>query len=400
MNSDDGPSKSIGSTKMPAGIWALGFVSLLADISSEMVHSLLPLFMVSALGASAFMVGLVEGLAEATALIVKVFSGVLSDFVGRRKPLAVAGYALGACSKPLFAMAQTTGMVLTARLLDRVGKGVRGAPRDALVADLAPPHLRGAAFGLRQSLDSVGAFIGPLLAVALMLAWSDDFVAVFWVAVIPAALSVALLVVGVREPARATTAKRTNPLRRDNMRQLSPAYWWVVAVGAVLTLARFSEAFLVLKAQQTGIRLAYVPLLMVAMSIVYALAAYPFGRLSDRIGHRALLSMGLLVLIAADVVLATSSHWAGVLLGVSLWGLHMGMTQGLLATMVADVAPDHLRGTAFGFFNLMSGLALLAASVLAGLLWDGVGSAATFFAGAAFCVLTLLFLRFAPLRLR
>ena len=400
MNSDDGPSKSIGSTKMPAGIWALGFVSLLADISSEMVHSLLPLFMVSALGASAFMVGLVEGLAEATALIVKVFSGVLSDFVGRRKPLAVAGYALGACSKPLFAMAQTTGMVLTARLLDRVGKGVRGAPRDALVADLAPPHLRGAAFGLRQSLDSVGAFIGPLLAVALMLAWSDDFVAVFWVAVIPAALSVALLVVGVREPARATTAKRTNPLRRDNMRQLSPAYWWVVAVGAVFTLARFSEAFLVLKAQQTGIRLAYVPLLMVAMSIVYALAAYPFGRLSDRIGHRALLSMGLLVLIAADVVLATSSHWAGVLLGVSLWGLHMGMTQGLLATMVADVAPDHLRGTAFGFFNLMSGLALLAASVLAGLLWDGVGSAATFFAGAAFCVLTLLFLRFAPLRLR
>ena len=400
MNSDDVPSKSIGSTKMPAGIWALGFVSLLADISSEMVHSLLPLFMVSALGASAFMVGLVEGLAEATALIVKVFSGVLSDFVGRRKPLAVAGYALGACSKPLFAMAQTTGMVLTARLLDRVGKGVRGAPRDALVADLAPPHLRGAAFGLRQSLDSVGAFIGPLLAVALMLAWSDDFVAVFWVAVIPAALSVALLVVGVREPARATTAKRTNPLRRENMRQLSPAYWWVVAVGAVFTLARFSEAFLVLKAQQTGIRLAYVPMLMVAMSIVYALAAYPFGRLSDRIGHRALLSMGLLVLIAADVVLATSSHWAGVLLGVSLWGLHMGMTQGLLATMVAHVAPDHLRGTAFGFFNLMSGLALLAASVLAGLLWDGVGSAATFFAGAAFCVLTLLFLRFAPLRLR
>ena len=400
MKPDDVPNKSIGSTKLPAGIWALGFVSLLADISSEMVHSLLPLFMVSALGASAFMVGLVEGLAEATALIVKVFSGVLSDFVGRRKPLAVAGYALGACSKPLFAMAQTTGMVLTARLLDRVGKGVRGAPRDALVADLAPPHLRGAAFGLRQSLDSVGAFIGPLLAVALMLAWSNDFVAVFWVAVIPAALSVALLVVGVREPAPATSAKRTNPLRRDNLRQLGRAYWWVVAVGAVFTLARFSEAFLVLKAQQTGIRLAYVPLFMVAMSIVYALAAYPFGKLSDRVSHRALLAMGLLVLIAADVVLATTSHWAGVLLGVSLCGLHMGMTQGLLATMVADVAPDHLRGTAFGFFNLMSGLALLVASVLAGLLWDGLGSTATFVAGAAFCVLTLLGLRFAPLGLR
>ena len=390
---------------LPAGIWALGFVSLLADISSEMVHSLLPLFMVSALGASAFMVGLVEGVGEATAMFVKVFSGALSDYVGRRKPLAVAGYALGACSKPVFALAQSTGMVMTARLIDRVGKGVRGAPRDALVADIAPPHLRGAAFGLRQSLDSVGAFIGPLLAVALMLAWSNDFQAVFWVAVIPGLLSVVLLVVGVREPAQPPAAlsglsgaKRKNPLRRDNLRQLSRAYWWMVALGAVFTLARFSEAFLVLKAQQTGIRLAWVPLVMVAMSVVYAVTAYPFGKLSDRIGHRMLLALGLLVLIAADLVLAFSSHWLGVVLGVSLWGLHMGMTQGLLATMVADAAPQHLRGTAFGFFNLMSGFALLAASVLAGLLWDARGASATFFAGAAFCVLALLVLHFSPLR--
>lgn len=400
MTTDEVPAKTINSTRLPAGIWALGFVSLLADISSEMVHSLLPLFMVSALGASAFMVGLVEGVGEATALIVKVFSGVLSDYVGRRKPLAIAGYALGACSKPLFAIAQTIGMVLTARLVDRVGKGVRGAPRDALVADIAPPQLRGAAFGLRQSLDTVGAFIGPLVAVGLMIAWSNDFRAVFWVAVIPAMLSVALLVVGVREPAREAGLERANPLRRDNLRQLDRAYWWVVAVGAVFTLARFSEAFLVLRAQQSGIRLAWVPLVMVVMSLVYSLSAYPFGKLSDRMSHRALLSMGLLVLIAADLVLASSSHWVSVLLGVSLWGLHMGLTQGLLATMVADAAPDHLRGTAFGFFNLMSGLALLVASVLAGLLWDGLGAPATFVAGAAFCVLTLLGLRFAPLRLR
>ena len=400
MKSPETPAAPTPSTRLPAGIWMLGFVSLLADISSEMVHSLLPLFMVSALGASAVMVGLVEGVGEATAMVVKVFSGVLSDYVGRRKPLAVAGYLMGACSKPLFAIAQTTGMVLAARVADRVGKGVRGAPRDALVADIAPPHLRGAAFGLRQSLDTVGAFIGPLVAVALMIAWSNDFRAVFWVAVIPGMLSVALLVVGVREPARQAGVNRVNPLRRDNLRQLDRAYWWVVAVGAVFTLARFSEAFLVLRAQQSGIRLAWVPLVMVAMSLVYSLSAYPFGKLADRVSHRALLVWGLLVLIAADLVLASSSHWLGVLLGVSLWGLHMGMTQGLLATMVADAAPDHLRGTAFGFFNLMSGSALLVASVVAGLLWDGWGAPATFMTGAAFCVLTLLGLRFAPLRRR
>jgi len=386
------------STPIPKGIWALGFVSLLADISSEMVHVLLPLFMVTALGASALMIGLMEGAAEATALIVKVFSGTLSDYFGRRKPLAVAGYALGACAKPLFAIAQTTGMVLFARIVDRTGKGIRGAPRDALIADIAPANVRGAAFGLRQSLDTVGAFVGPLIAIGLMLAWSNDFRAVFWFAVIPGALAVALLVVGVREPERQPRQVRTNPLRRENLRRLSRAYWWVVAIGAVFTLARFSEAFLVLKAHEGGMALAWVPLVMVAMNIAYALSAYPFGRLADRMHHGTLLALGLGVLIAADLVLAYSTHWSGVVFGVSLWGLHMGMTQGLLATMVADAAPADLRGTAFGFFNLVSGIALFAASVFAGLLWDGLGSSATFFAGAAFCAITLLALRFAPIQ--
>mgnify|MGYP000367032987 CR=1 FL=1 len=386
------------STPIPKGIWALGFVSLLADISSEMVHVLLPLFMVTALGASALMIGLMEGAAEATALIVKVFSGTLSDYFGRRKPLAVAGYALGACAKPLFAIAQTTGMVLFARIVDRTGKGIRGAPRDALIADIAPANVRGAAFGLRQSLDTVGAFVGPLIAIGLMLAWSNDFRAVFWFAVIPGALAVALLVVGVREPERQPRQVRTNPLRRENLRRLSRAYWWVVAIGAVFTLARFSEAFLVLKAHEGGMALAWVPLVMVAMNIAYALSAYPFGRLADRMHHGTLLALGLGVLIAADLVLAYSTHWSGVVFGVSLWGLHMGMTQGLLATMVADAAPPDLRGTAFGFFNLVSGIALFAASVFAGLLWDGLGSSATFFAGAAFCAITLLALRFAPIQ--
>lgn len=375
--------------QIPAGIWVLGFVSLLMDIASEMIHSLLPLFMVSVLGTSALTVGIVEGLAESTALIVKVFSGVLSDYLGKRKGLAVFGYALGALSKPLFAIAPTAGIVLTARLLDRIGKGVRGAPRDALVADITPPELRGAAFGLRQSLDTVGAFLGPLLAVGLMLLWADNFRAVFWVAVVPGLLSVALLAFGLREPEAHNGTARTNPIRRDNLKRLPRAYWWVVMIGAVFTLARFSEAFLVLRAQQGGIPVALVPLVMVAMNVVYAIAAYPFGKLSDRVSHTALLVLGLVVLIAADLVLGMSDHWGVVIAGVALWGVHMGITQGLLATMVADTAPADLRGTAYGMFNLVSGLAMLAASLVAGWLWDKLGAAATFHTGAVFCVFAL-----------
>ena len=375
--------------RLPAGIWVLGFVSLLMDISSEMIHALLPLFMVGTLGMGVALVGLLEGLAEATALILKVCSGVISDWFGRRKPLAVLGYGLGAATKPLFALATGPGLIFTARLLDRVGKGIRGAPRDALVADIAPPEQRGAAFGLRQSLDTVGAFVGPLLAVALMLLWANDFRAVFAVAVVPALLAVLLLMVGVREPARPAGAARSNPISRANLKRLPRAYWWVVGVGAVFTLARFSEAFLVLRAEQLGVALAAVPLVMVAMNVVYSLTAYPFGKLSDRVSHHGLLLAGLSVLVPADVVLAVSTHWVGLLLGVALWGVHMGMTQGLLAAMVAAQAPADLRGTAFGFFNLVSGVALLAASVLAGLLWQYLAPAWTFGAGAAFSVLAM-----------
>lgn len=375
--------------RIPKGVWILGFVSLLMDISSEMIHSLLPLFLVGTLGASAFMVGIIEGLAEATALIVKIFSGALSDYLGQRKGLALFGYTLGALTKPLFAIAPVAGVVLTARLLDRVGKGIRGAPRDALVADIAPAEVRGAAFGLRQSLDTVGAFVGPLLAVGLMLLWNNDFRAVFWVAVIPGLLSVLLLLVGVREPKRHVGENRTNPFRRESLALLSMRYWWVVGLGAVVALARFSEAFLVLRAQQGGIPIAWVPLVMVAMNLVYATTAYPFGKLSDRISHRTLLGAGLLVLIAADLVLARDDHWLTVVIGVMLWGIHMGMTQGLLATMVADTAPVNLKGTAFGIFNLVSGVAMLVASVLAGLLWDHLGPAFTFYAGASFSVVAL-----------
>ena len=388
---DQTESKSV-LRQIPSGVWVLGFVSMLMDISSEMVHSLLPMFMVTVLGTSVFTVGVIEGLAESTALIVKVFSGALSDYLGKRKGLAVLGYSMGALTKPLFAIASGTGMIVAARLLDRVGKGIRGAPRDALVADITPSHVRGAAFGLRQSLDTVGAFTGPLLAVGLMLLWSNDFRAIFWVAVVPGMLAVALLLFGVREPKQHVGERRTNPIRRENLSRLESSYWWVVIIGAVFTLARFSEAFLVLRAQQSGIAMALVPLVMVAMNMVYAASAYPFGKLSDRMSHSTLLAAGLVVLIAADLVLASGNHWATMLAGVALWGIHMGMTQGLLATMVADTAPSDLRGTAYGVFNLMSGLAMLLASGIAGWLWDQYGAAITFLGGAAFAGFAFLVL--------
>jgi MFS family permease len=393
-------SSSRTAPRLPPAIWALGFVSLLMDISSEMIHSLLPAFMVTVLGMSMWTVGLIEGAAEATALIVKVFSGVLSDYWGKRKPLALLGYGLGTASKLLFALASTAGMVLTARLIDRIGKGIRGAPRDALVADLAPPGMRGAAFGLRQSLDTIGAFLGPLIAMGLMLLWANDFRAIFWLAIIPGVLSVGLLFFGVREPDSRpyAGATRFNPLSKANLRRLNAPYWRVVAIGAVFTLARFSEAFLLLRALQIGLPMAYTPLVLIGMNLVYSLGAYPFGKLSDSVSHTGLLAWGLVVLIAADLLLALGSYSAHpgiwVTAGIALWGLHMAMTQGLLATMVTNASPPDLRGSAFGFFNLVSGVAMLLASTLAGALWDQLGAPVTFSVGAVFSSAALGLLRY------
>ncbi|WP_136413347.1 MFS transporter [Herbaspirillum sp. ST 5-3] len=383
---------------IPRTVWVLGFVSLLMDISSEIIHSLLPVFMTVVLGTSATTVGVIEGIAEATALITKVFSGVISDYVGKRKWLAVIGYGLGGATKPLFALATGAGWVLSARFLDRIGKGIRGAPRDALIADVTPQEVRGAAFGLRQSLDTVGAFVGPLLAMGLMLLWANDFRAVFWVAVIPGMLAVLLLAFGVREPARARPpGKVAFPVSRAALKLLPNTYWWVVAAGAALTLARFSEAFLVLRAQQGGLALALVPLVLVLMNVVYAVGAYPLGILADKMSHHTLLTVGIVPLIVADMLLAYDGGLAWIGAGLVFWGLHMAATQGLLAAMIADTAPPELRGTAYGLFNLGSGVAMLLASVLAGLLWDGLGPAATFEAGGVFAtaalVLLLLLLR-------
>lgn len=381
-----GPVKS-GWRGLPAGIWALGFGSLFMDASSEMIHSLLPIFMVSVLGASVVTVGIIEGIAEATAAVVKVFSGTLSDFLRRRKALVVLGYALAAFSKPVFPLATSLGWVFTARFVDRVGKGIRGAPRDALVADITPAAQRGAAYGLRQALDSVGALIGPLLAVLFMVALAGDLRAVMWVAVVPAFICVAVLVIYVREPERAPGEPQVrSPLAWSDAKRLPLRYWLVVLLGAVFTLARFSEAFLVLRAQDAGLALGYVPAVMIVMNLFYAGAAYPAGAASDRLRSRTLLLIGLVLLVAADLLLAFGSDVAAVLAGAALWGLHMAFTQGLLSKLVADTVPAHLRGTGFGLFNLVSGAALLLASVIAGALWSAIGPEATFLAGAAFAV--------------
>jgi MFS family permease len=376
---------------IPTSVWALGFVSLLMDTSSEMIHALLPVYLVTVLGTSMLTVGLIEGIAEATASITKLFSGALSDWVGRRKFLTAFGYGLAAFTKPVFPLAPSVGWLVAARFVDRVGKGIRGAPRDALVADITPAALRGASFGLRQSLDTVGAFLGPLLAIALMWLTAEHFVAVFWIAVIPAFLAFALVVFAVREPPRAAGLRKVRmPLGRSELGRLGGTYWWVVAVAAVFTLARFSEAFLVLRAQSVGMSLTLVPVVMVIMNVAYAASAYPVGALSDRMNRATVLVLGLVLLLAADVVLAFAATVYGLGLGVVLWGLHMGFTQGLLATLVADAAPAELRGTAYGAFNLVTGVIMLLASVIAGALWEVVGPGGTFLAGAAFTILTLL----------
>jgi MFS family permease len=382
---------------IPRGVWVLGFVSLLMDISSEMIHSLLPLYLTVGLGASALTVGVIEGIAEATALIVKVFSGTLSDRWRKRKAITAFGYGLAAFSKPLFALATGPLLVFFARFLDRIGKGIRGAPRDALIADLTPAEIRGAAFGLRQSLDTVGAFAGPLLAMALMLAWNDDFRAVFWVAVIPAMLSFLLIVFAVKEPAvppAEAKAEKVN-LDRATMRKLGPAFWGITAAATAMTLARFSEAFLILRGSDLHLETAYAPLILVGMNVVYAGTAYPVGRLADRVSRRTLLFIGIALLVAADIVLAVASNLVLLGVGIALWGLHMGFTQGVFSAMVAQASPAALRGTAFGAFNLASGVAMLAASALAGALWQFAGPAATFVAGAVLAALSFVMTAFA-----
>ncbi|NTV98610.1 MAG: MFS transporter [Chlorobiaceae bacterium] len=379
-------NRSVSKSELPRSIWTIGMVSMFMDVSSELIHSLLPLFMATVLGASMMTIGMVEGFAEATASFTKVFSGAASDYTGRRKLLAVIGYGLSAITKPLFPLANAIGWVFAARFTDRVGKGIRGAPRDALIADIVPEKLRGSAYGLRQALDSVGAFAGPVLALAFMVVFNGDIKAVLWIAVIPAFISLLLLIFGVQEPDPAA-----KPVGGLNARlsfagtaRLSPRYWLVTALAALLTLARFSDAFLVLRARQLGLEPGFAPLIMIVMNITYSLFAWPAGKAADKLEPRRLLLPGTALLIASDIVLAAAWNPAAALVGAGIWGGHMALTQGVLSKLVADTAPADLRGTAFGIFNLVTGGALLLSSIIAGALWNSSGPQATFIAGALF----------------
>ncbi|MGN6665951.1 MAG: MFS transporter [Trinickia sp.] len=384
-------------TAIPRTVQLLGLVSLFMDLSSELIHALLPIFLVGTMGMSVAALGWLEGAAEATAMIVKIFSGPVSDWLGKRKALLLLGYGLAALSKPLFPLANTPAVVVAARLIDRLGKGIRGAPRDALVADVAPPEIRGACFGLRQSMDTIGAFAGPLAAIGLMFAFADQIRVVLWFAVAPAVIAVALIAFGIEEPEQSSAPRGfRSPLHWNALREFSAPYWFVVVFGALFTLTRFSEAFLVLRAQQSGINVAWIPGVMVIMSGAYALCAYPVGALSDRIDRRVFLAFGLVLLIAADGLLGASTSIGAILIGVFLWGLHMGFTQGVLAAMIAETAPDHLRGSAFGVFYLACGICMLLASVIAGWLWANHGASTTFYAGAALAFLPLIMCRFTP----
>jgi MFS family permease len=367
---------------LPRTVWAVGLVSLFMDISSETIHALLPLFLTTTLGASVAIVGIIDGVAESTAAIGKVFSGYISDRIGKRKPLILFGYGLAAISKPLFALATSPLYVLGARFADRVGKGFRGAPRDALIADVTPNVMRGRAYGLRQALDTVGAFVGPLAAIALMALFNDNMRAVFWVAIIPAAISVALVLFGVED--RHATEKARAPIHFSDLSSLSPRFWLLMVVAVTFTFARFSEGFLILKANADGLPVMFAPLVLVVMNIVYAGGAYPVGALADRMSPRTLLFYGVATLIAADFALSLIPGLGGAFLGIALWGAHLALTQGVFAKLVADFAPERLRASAFGIFNLLTGIALLIASVIAGFAWDALGSNATFLIGAAF----------------
>jgi len=377
---------------IPRTVWALGFVSLFMDISSEMIHALTPLFLTVTLGASVILVGVIEGVAEATAQIIKVFSGYISDRTGRRKWLILMGYGLGALSKPLFAIAGEPNLVFAARFADRIGKGIRGAPRDALVADVTSPAIRGRAYGVRQALDSIGAFVGPLLAVALMALLANDIRAVFWCALVPAALAVMCVLLGVEDRKRDANERARPPIRLSDLRSFEHGYWVLIGIGVVFTSARFSEAFLVLKAHEAGLPLTLAPLVLVAMNVPFSLGAYPAGAWSDRVPPKVLLLLGLATLACADLLLAFAPGLWGVFAGIALWGAHMALTQGLLAKLVAQHAPETMRGSAFGMFNLATGVAMLGASVVAGILWEQFGSSATFVAGAMLAMFAAILL--------
>jgi len=377
-------SSSHALSRLSPNIALLGLVSLLTATSSAMVYGLLPVFLVKVLGASIGIVGVMEGLAEASNSAMRLLSGITSDWIGRRKPVVAFGYLLSAANKLVFPMAESVSIVFVARLVDRFGKGVRDAPRDALISDLTPSHIRGSGFGLRTALYTMGFVLGPLAAIGLMVASGDNFRLVFAIAVAPAFAAVGILLFAIGEDPAQSSREARFRIRLSHLSRLPAAFWWSISVASLLSLARYSPAFLVLKASDVGIDPAFVPLILVFTHTVFSAAAYPFGALADRVDHRLQLALAVAVLLAADLVLAAGGTMVTAFLGASLWGLQMGVSEGLLSASVANAAPDDLRGTAFGIYQLAFGLAAFGASGTAGALWSIGGPPLAF--GVSACV--------------
>jgi MFS family permease len=380
---------------MPRNVWVLGFVSLLMDLSSEIYHALLPAFVTMVLGLPATALGAIDGIAEATANFAKLGSGRLSDRTLKRKPWIIAGYGLAALSKPLFPLATSAITLMAARFADRIGKGIRGSPRDAMVADETPPEIRGRAFGLRQALDTVGALLAPIIAIGLMVWFASDIRAVYWVAVVPAVGSFLLAWLALREPEQHCAPLKRSPFFAG-FKQLNRETKRLLAVGFLFALARFSEAFLILKGIEIGLNEALSPLTLALFNLAYVVLAYPAGALSDRMRPRHILMAGMAVLVAGDLVLAKANNYALLFVGVGLWGAHMALTQGIFSRMIADSAPEELRATSFGAFWFVSGIASLLASLGAGMLWDREGSATTFATSAGVAAMALAMLSLLP----
>nr|WP_200892490.1 MFS transporter [Aliterella atlantica] len=379
---------------LPRQVWVLGWVSLLMDIGSKMIQSVLPLFLVSMLGASLVTVGAIEGIAEVTAAGLKVGSGLISDRGGQhRKWSAVLGYGFSALMIPLYPIATSPGWILAARMGDRMGKGIRVAPRNALVADATPEHQRGAAYGLRYTLDTIGALLGPIVATILLAVSRQNTRLVFWAAMIPAFLAVGLLIWGIQAPpfAQPSSKSKASGLRWQSLQQLGVNYWHLVVVVCLFNLGNSSDAFLLLKAKDVGISFTAVPLVLTAIHAGSAVSAYPAGWLSDRLSRRNvfLVGLGLFALTYGGLAIARQPWQVWLLLG--LYGLYQGITQGVLLAMVAATITPMSRGTAFSFLSLVAGFSLLLASLLAGWLWQQIGSWAAFGLGSASAIAAILY---------
>lgn len=353
-------------------------------ISSVIVFTLSPLFMTQVLGASIFAVGILEGILEVITLLARIFSGIISDYIHKRKSIIVVGYIFALISRPFLALATRMEDVFLGRAFDRIGNGLDATPRDALVGDLAPPQIKGACYGLRESLSRAGSFAGALLVMALLWLTEGNFSLVFWIGSIPTVLALMVLVIFVKDSPnqQAQHKKPTHKFKLKDLKKLPLPFWLILLLSGLFMLSNFSGAFLILRAEQTGLDLHLTSLVMIIQNLATAGTAYPVGYLSDKMGRRSMMGVGIVLIVCSDLLLAWGGSLYTILGGVLLWGAEIGITQSILAVFLADTCPQDLRGTGFGLFHFINGCCLLLANVFAGWIWHDVNPSAMFLASA------------------